>query len=389
MLASFFSAIRLQVRECDAASVPSHIQLRISLVPSILLSTQDHARYAGNLQDWILAWASHNGIVDTIPRCWLNAQNGSKCQSTASRHTSVIASLPVVLRIEGSDDNTMLAEWDAPLLLRPIGKGRNTPTYSLMARVYLKTSHFTARIRWPGSTHVLSYNDLSSLGTVSHLVGSALKHLGGKQPGTQSLLYVLDGGERTQAHFATERAREVQDIFQVQVGPVGPGTDIPLALERLSYVLTRSWPNTRDYAVSSHIQDVAKALLESRSVSPEPIPPESLLQASALQPKMELIPCPAASSSSSVPGTQSPESKSTTPAKMPSLHLYHERSITSPTPSPAVNQMNLREIAKERLNAALAHPICKLYLKHSVDIPIRMSSHHRFGSETRYLPLLR
>ena len=78
---------------------------------------------AGNLQDWIFAWASHNGIVDTIPRCWLNAQNGSKCQSTASRHISVIASLPVVLRIEGSDDNTMLAEWDAPLLLRPIGKG--------------------------------------------------------------------------------------------------------------------------------------------------------------------------------------------------------------------------------------------------------------------------
>lgn len=190
------------------------------------------------------------------------------------------------------------------------------------------------------------------------------------------------------------------------------------ALKCPSYVLTRSQPNTHDYTVSSHIQDTVKALLESRSVSPEPIPPEELLQALAPQPEMESMPC-AIASSSSVPvqsfetphevrdGSQLKSNKSTTPANMLSPHLYREHDSqcakgptlalpssrlcgtckgTSLTLLLAVNSS--REIAKGRLNAALVHPICKLYSKHSLNVPIRMSSHHCSHSESRYLPLL-
>ena len=396
-LASFFSALRLQIRECgDGTVVAQHIQLRLSVLPSVFLGAEDFTRFSGNLQDWILVWAAPQGTVDTTPHCWRNTDS-SPSHAAASRHTSVIVSLPVVLRIEALDDNAVLSDWDVPLLLRPQGSGRGTPVYTLMARIYWRASHFTTRFRWPGSPYVLSYNDLSNLGTVTHLTGSSLKHLAGKQPNTHSLLFILEGGERTQQHFVAERARALRNLFSVEVGPALSGVDIPISLMRPSYVMARPGSNTRDYTLSSYIQEAARALVEPCSSSPEPTPPKELVRA--------LAP-PGVSQAPAVTVEDNPKPKPDTPhlkhmCNLPQLEAEaQQRDTTAPhepsiqcsrckcpfraahqTPDPPVvsswlcetceavspplsmddaKSTFLRTKAEECFNTALAHPIRKL-----------------------------
>ena len=122
-LASFFSALRLQIQECgDGTVVAQHIQLCLSVLPSIFLGAEDFTQFSGNLQDWILVWAAPQGTVDTTPHCWHNTDS-SPSHAAASQHTSVIVSLPVMLWIEALDDNAVLSDWDVPLLLWLQGSG--------------------------------------------------------------------------------------------------------------------------------------------------------------------------------------------------------------------------------------------------------------------------
>lgn len=261
-----------------------HVKLRARQATStIYLSPADGNKSGRSLQKWAMAWADITGVTRPIG-CWRKA-NDPACESTDAELRTVLVGAPVILRFEG-DGSHDLSQWDAPLRLKPLGSRKvGSLTYTILGRIFWKANHFHSRYRWVGSKHIMAYNDLLHEGTATRLQGTAQNLLGGTQPDTHCVLYVLDGGMKTQQAFALERAREIHAQYNVKVGQLTDNPLIPLAFMQPSFQhvphQTHMSSNMIEYSEvpsSAIIHQLAlDALRDDSDVSSEPVSPRSLV----------------------------------------------------------------------------------------------------------------